>query len=48
MILTQSENTGGDICVDYKVNCDLNEDHKLCNGEERTDGITVCDQPEDL
>jgi hypothetical protein len=27
-------------CVQYKMDCDC------CNGEERTDGITVCDEPD--
>ena len=33
-------------CVQYKMDCDLNENNPLCNGEERTDGITVCDEPD--
>ena len=28
------------------MDCDLNENNPLCNGEERTDGITVCDKPD--
>ena len=35
-----------DSCVDYKLNCEYNEDNPLCNGEERTDGIMVCDKPD--
>lgn len=46
MILTQSENTGGDICIDYKIDCNLNEDHVLCNGVERTDGLQICYEPD--
>ena len=30
----------------YKLDCDLNEDHPLCNGVERTDGVNVCDEPD--
>jgi hypothetical protein len=33
-------------CVECKIDCDLNPDHSLCNGQERTDGIKVCDQPD--
>jgi len=46
MILTQNENTGGDICIEFKIECERNENHRLCNGEERTDGIKICDQPD--
>lgn len=46
MLLTKSKFTGADICVDYRVNCDLNPDHKLCNGEERSDGLQICDKPD--
>jgi hypothetical protein len=35
-----------DSCVEYKLDCEYNEGNPLCNGEERTDGITVCDQPD--
>jgi hypothetical protein len=35
-----------DSCIEYKVQCEYNEDHPLCNGKERTDGIKVCDQPD--
>ena len=42
----KSEYTGADICREYAIDCDLNEDHPLCNGEERTDGIKVCDEPD--
>ena len=45
-VLTKSEYTGADICREYAIDCDLNEDHPLCNGEERTDGIKVCDEPD--
>ena len=38
--------TDGHGCSEYKINCNLNEDHPFCNGEERTDGIKVCDQPD--
>ena len=33
-------------CIEYKVQCEYNRDHPLCNGVERTDGIKVCDQPD--
>ena len=36
----------GKNCRTYKLDCDLNEDNPLCNGEERTDGLTVCDEPD--
>ena len=32
--------------MEYKLDCDLNEDHPLCNGVERSDGIKVCDEPD--
>ena len=35
-----------DSCVEYKIQCEYNEDHVLCNGQERSDGIKVCDKPE--
>jgi hypothetical protein len=35
-----------DSCVEYKLDCELNEANPLCNGEEREDGIMVCDQPD--
>lgn len=43
---TRVDNDYSDSCIEYKIDCDLNEDHPLCNGEERTDGIKVCDQPD--
>lgn len=42
MIFTEDK-TG---CVEYKISCDVNPNHPLCNGEERTDGIKVCDEPD--
>ena len=36
----------GKNCLIYKLDCDLNEDHPLCNGVERTDGVNVCDEPD--
>jgi hypothetical protein len=33
-------------CIEYKIQCEYNPDHPLCNGQERTDGIKVCDQPD--
>ncbi len=45
-IMKEFENSDGHGCSEYKINCNLNEDHRLCNGEERTDGIKVCDQPD--
>ena len=42
LILNEDKTT----CVEYKVDCEYNQDHPLCNGEERTDGIKVCNQPD--
>jgi hypothetical protein len=42
----KSEGDLSDSCVEYKIDCDLNEGHPLCNGEERTDGVGVCDEPD--
>ena len=39
-------NAEGHSCVEYKLDCKLNQDHPLCNGVERSDGIQVCDQPD--
>jgi hypothetical protein len=33
-------------CIEYKIQCEYNPDHPLCNGVERSDGIKVCDQPD--
>lgn len=32
-------------CLEYKIDCDFNENNPLCNGQEITDGIKVCDDP---
>ena len=45
-IMKEFDRAEGHGCSEYKINCDLNENHPLCNGEERTDGIKVCDQPD--
>jgi hypothetical protein len=43
MIMTEDDDRG---CVEYRISCDANPNHPLCNGEERSDGIMVCDQPD--
>jgi hypothetical protein len=40
------EDDFSDSCLVYKWDCDLNEDHPLCNGEIRIDGVNVCDEPD--
>jgi hypothetical protein len=46
MILKDFENAEGHGCVDYKVNCEVNQNFPLCNGEERNDGLRICDEPD--
>jgi hypothetical protein len=46
MVMTEIKTGNGDACLEYQIDCDINENHLLCNGEERTDGIKVCDQPD--
>jgi hypothetical protein len=45
-LLTDDTVDGRDVCVKYRIDCDLNQDHPLCNGQERSDGLLICDQPD--
>lgn len=46
MIMKPFENVPGHGSVDFKINRDLNQDHPLCNGQKRIDGLLIYDKPD--